>query len=456
MARGHGFCAVVAGFLALTTVGCSAGGSRPAPGRSVAGSTTGSHASASPPHCSGQEASAHALTLTASDGSSFAGLEFGAGPKGVLLVPEAGRLGKCGWVSYATELAAKGLHVITFDMPSSVSSSVSSSGTDLAPGFGDAGVNVIDIVLDELRSKGATTVVLVGASAGATTALAAVESQAVGSAPGVTSVVALSADELGDLPSKASSIHVPTLMAVADGDRYIAVADERRLFDALATPPAIKTLEVLPAGSGHGWDLLADQAFKDRVTAFITTQLATGYTVWGTGPRTIVLSNQSDENQDAWQPYADHLVAEGYRVVMWDYATNDPVSALSDLVQTLRTQQAGPIFLVGASRGGKTSLVAAADITPPVTAVVTLSAEAVLASGIDVSPYVKRLTCPVLLLTAEQDAYGSASAAKTFQADLPTLARTVTYPGSDHGTALLSGTNGAKTVADIDAFLKAH
>ncbi|NUR59996.1 MAG: alpha/beta hydrolase [Catenulispora sp.] len=388
------------------------------------------------------------MTLTAADGSSFAGLEFGAGPKGVLLVPEAGRQGKCGWVSYAAELAAKGLHVITFDMPS--------YGTDSTPGFGDAGVHAIDTALGELRSQGATTVVLVGASAGATTALAAVESQVAGSAPGVTSVVALSADELGDLPSKASAIHVPTLLAVADGDRYVSTTDERKLFDALATPPAIKTLDVLPAGTGHGWDLLSDQAFKDKVTTFITTQLATGYTVWGADPRTVVLSNQSDEDQDTWQQYADHLVAEGYRVAMWDYGTRDPVSALSDLVKALRAQQAGPVFLIGASKGGKTSLVAAAGITPPVTAVVTLSAETELASGIDVSTYVKRLTCPVLLLTADQDGYGSASAAKTFQADLPTLAHTTTYPGSGHGTALLSGANGPKAIADIDAFLKAH
>ena len=449
---------MVAGLVALTTVGCSAGGSggsggsRSAPALSAGSPTNGSPTSSAAPPCPGQPASARSLTLTAADGSSFAALEFGTGPKGVLLVPEAGHLGKCGWVSYATELAAKGLHVITFDMPSSVSS----SGTDSAPGFGDAGVNVIDIVLDELRSKGARTVVLVGASAGATTALAAVEDSGAGPAPGVTSVAALSADELGDLPSKASTIHVPTLMAVADGDRYIASADERKLFDSLATPLAIKTLEVLPAGSGHGWDLVTDKAFKDKVTTFIMTQLATGYTVWGTGPRTVVLSNQSDENQTAWQPYADHLVAEGFRVVMWDYATNDSVSALTDLVTALRAQQAGPVFLIGASRGGKTSLVAAAGITPPVSAVVTLSAEAVLASGLDVSTYVKRLTCPVLLLTAEQDGYGSASAAKTFQADLPTLAHTVTYPGSDHGTALLSGANGTKVIADIDAFLNAH
>ncbi|WP_344656695.1 hypothetical protein [Catenulispora subtropica] len=355
-------------------------------------------------------------------------------------------------MSYASELAAKGLRVMTFDMPDSVSSSGSGAG----PGFGEAGVQTVDTALNRLRADGATAVVLVGASAGATTALAAEESAVADAAPGVTSVVALSADELGDLPAHASTIYVPTLIAVAAGDRYVSISDERQLFDALATPSELKTLDMRPSGSGHGWDLLSDQTFKDKVTAFITTQLATGYTVWGTGPRTVVLSNQSDRDQDSWHAYADHLVAEGYRVAMWDYGTGDPVTALSDLVKALRAQQAGPVFLIGASKGGKTSLVAAAGITPPVTGVVTLSAETVLAPGIDVSTYVKHLTCPLLLVTSAQDGYGSADAAKTFQADQPNLAATLIYPGSDHGTALLTGAEAKAVIADIDDFLKAH
>ncbi|NUP52527.1 MAG: alpha/beta hydrolase [Catenulispora sp.] len=455
----------MAGLLALAVGGCSAssaGGSRPAASGS-ASTLTSSSGSARPsdgatptptPTCAGQPAGARALNLSTSDGAAFAGLELGTGPKGVLLVPEAGRSGMCGWMSYATELAAKGLHVMLIGMPGSATGSGSADAS--APGFGDTGVQAVVSALGRLRSDGATAVVAVGASAGASTALAAAESTADEVESGASAVVALSADELGDLPSKASTIHVPTLMAVADGDRYISADDERKLFDALATPAVIKTLDVLPASSGHGWDLLADQGFKDKVTTFITAQLATGYTVWGAGPRTVVLSNQSDESQAAWQAYADHLVAEGYRVAMWDYGIGDPAAALGDVVKALRAQQDGPIFLLGASKGAKVSLIAATSITPPVTAVVTLSAESGMASGVDVASYVKRLTCPALVLTAEKDGWGSADAAKTFQAVLPNLVRTLIYPGADHGTALLYGANGPKSIADIDAFLKAH
>jgi dienelactone hydrolase len=424
--------------LVLAVAGCHGGSPRTAAASSQSSVTTASPTktkTATPPACPNEPATARRLTLTTNDNLTLPATEIGTGPRGVLFVPETGSQGECGWMPYADDLAAKGLHILL---------------------MGEADVSAVDTALNELHSNGAMTIVVVGASTGATKALAAEAGSAADSAPGVAAVVALSADELGNLPAEAPTIHVPVLMAVADDDAYVSTADERGLFDALAVPPSLKTLDVRPGGTGHGWDLLADEGFKHTVTDFITAHLAADYTVWGTGARTIVLSNQSDEDQWSWQAYADHLVAEGYKVVMWDYTDQDPVKRLQAMVADLRAHGAGPVFLLGASKGGKTSLVAAAGIKPPVTAVVTLSAESTLTPGIDVSSYVKQLTCPVLLLTAAQDGYGSADAAKTFQADLPNLAHTLSYDGADHGTQLLSGADGAKVIADVDAFLKAH
>lgn len=471
--------------LALTVPGCHGGSPGGAPNKGavtgagqtvVAGATSGSATAV----CPGQPAGAKVLTLSTNDNVALSAVEMGSGSKGVLLVPEVGERGKCGWMPYATELAGKGLRVLVFDMPcqggsacpkpstgsgsSSGSSSGSGSGSgsgsaDSTGGFGDEGIQAVDTALNELHTDGAKTVVVVGASGGATTALAAEAGPAASTAPGVTAVVALSADELGDLPAAAPTIHVPVLMAVADGDPNVSANDERKVFDALAAPPALRTLDVQPNGAGHGWELLDGQGFKDKVTAFVTGYLTADYTVWGTGSRTIVLSNESDQDQWAWQTYAGHFVAEGYKVAMWDYADQDPVANLAAIVADLRAHGSGPLFLLGASKGGKVSLVAAAGIKPPVTAVVTLSAEATMnPNSIDVASYVKRLTCPVLLLTAPQDGYGSADAAKTFQADLPNLVRVVTYDnaGADHGTQLLTGPEGPKVTADIDAYLKAR
>jgi len=454
--------------LALSVAGCFGGSPRAGAPRSSSGASPKVTSSSARAACFGQPADARPVTIPTADGGQLTALEMGRGTKGVLLVPEAGSTGKCGWMSYATELAGKGMRVLTFDMPchggSSCPSTASSSpsgpsantGSDTTPGFGDEGVVAVDAALDVLRADGAASAVVVGASAGATTALAAEVGLAATTATGAKAVVALSADELGNLTDNASTIYVPTLMAVADGDKYVATTDERKLFDGLGTPASIKTLDVRPSGAGHGWDLLADPGFKNQVTAFITAQLATDYTVWGTGSRTVVLSNESDQHQTSWQAYAAHLVNEGYRVVMWDYESQDPVTGLTAMVADVRAHGAGPVFLMGASKGGKTTLVAAADLKPPAAGVVTLSAEARLAGGVDVSPYVKRLTCPLLLLTAAQDGYGSADAAKTFQADIPNLAHTLTYDGSDHGTALLYGVHGSATIPAIDAFLKAH
>ena len=43
-------------------------------------------------------------------------------------------------------------------------------------------------------------------------------------------------------------------MAVADGDAYVSTTDERALFNALAAPPSLKSLDVPQATrtSGHG------------------------------------------------------------------------------------------------------------------------------------------------------------------------------------------------------------
>ncbi|WP_370365605.1 hypothetical protein [Catenulispora sp. GP43] len=428
--------------LALAVAGCHGGSPRTAaPGRVTQTPVTAA--------CPGQPAGARALTLTTDDSLTLPAVEMGRGARGVVLVPEAGSRGECGWMPYAGELAAKGLHVLVFDLP------CQGAGTCPKTGPGPAeDVSAVDTALNELHSAGVTTIVLAGASAGATAALAAEAGPAADSAPGVAAVVALSADELGTLPAEAPTIHVPVFMAVADGDTNVSTADERDLFAALAAPPVLKTLDVRPGGSGHGWDLLADKGFEGAVTDYITARLSAGYTVWGTGARTIVLSNESDQDQWSWQAYADHLVGEGYKVAMWDYSDQDPVANLTAMVAGLRAHGSGPVFLLGASKGGKISLVAAAGIKPPVTAVVTLSAEATLSPNIDVSTYVRKLTCPVLLLTAAQDGYGSADAAKTFQADLPNLAHVLTYDGSDHGTQLLSGADGTNVIADVDAFLK--
>lgn len=177
--------------------------------------------------------------------------------------------------------------------------------------------------------------------------------------------------------------------------------------------------------------------------------------VIGTGPRVVLLSNESDENLCSWLPFARRLAVSGYRVVLWDYGPDPAADELTGLVRRLRAAGAARLVLMGASEGAKASLVAAARTAPAVRAVVSLSAEYVLAPGIVVADFVKRVRCPLLVVTADQDPYGSAGAAREFMATAPgTVKRLVSVPGTDHGTALLTGRPAATTIPAIVAFLR--
>ena len=288
MAFGATSVIMLAAVLALSVAGCGgsgagsvAGGGRPSatgtvaepsanggtatsPGTSPAGSVT---EVCGPPNAPGR-----LTTIHASDGVRLAAIEAGSGERGVVLIPELGATGKCGWWDYAAYLAARGFRVVLFDHRCTGESSCPPSGTAPAGLTSDIQGAVI-----RLRQQGATAIALLGASQGGAEALIT----ATLPQRGVTGVAALSADELSTslaadpYPATAlaatARLRLPVLFAVAEGDPYVSVQQTRQLYQEAGSRR--KQLVILGPDQGHGWDLLTAQADGSR-PAFSRTLLA--------------------------------------------------------------------------------------------------------------------------------------------------------------------------------------
>src|SRR5205823_4546246 len=178
------------------------------------------------------------------------GAVVGTGPVGVVLAHQYPAT-LCGWWPYAVFLAKRGFHVLLFDFRC----------------FGDSecptGRQRWDLTADlraaadQLRSRGARSVSLFGASLGGAAVLVA------GSRiePPPAAVVELSGEpHLGIIgaPLEAGTavrqLTVPTMFVVARDDPAVTPQETRAMWRR--TPARDKRLIVLPAAFGHGWNML--------------------------------------------------------------------------------------------------------------------------------------------------------------------------------------------------------
>jgi pimeloyl-ACP methyl ester carboxylesterase len=204
--------------------------------------------------CGPPDAAASLVHFKATDGTRLDGALVGSGRTGVVLLHQFPN-NLCGFWPYAVYLAGKGMRVLDIDLRC--------FGDSTCPG--DAKGTVMDDVagaVTELKRRGADRVAVVGASAGATTALLA--GAKLGSK--VASVVSLSGERdltivLGasgpaDAAPLLKRLTSPTLMVVATNDRTTTVDETRAMYAAVAARD--KRLDVLqgPYDGQHGWDLL--------------------------------------------------------------------------------------------------------------------------------------------------------------------------------------------------------
>jgi esterase/lipase len=188
------------------------------------------------------------------DGVRLEGAVLGRGTTGVVFAHQlAGD--RCQWLPFARELTAKGYRALVFDMRGYGSS----SGLD-----GTYPDRDVTAAAKELRRRGATKIVLVGASMGGTGVVAA----APGIRPRVSGLVDLSGPTgfggVNALPA-AKKLRAPALFVAGRDDGSYALAT-RTLYRAAASKD--KKLLMAPT-SWHGVDLVSRSDVKKAVLAFI-------------------------------------------------------------------------------------------------------------------------------------------------------------------------------------------
>ena len=203
-----------------------------------------------------------------------------------------------------------------------------------------------------------------------------------------------------------------------------------------------------------------------RTVSFTTEDGVTlGGHVFGSGRAGVVLAHMYPADQTSWYATAERLAQEGYLVMTFDFRgygesggekqidlTDRDVSAA---VTAIRGEGAAEVVLAGASMGGTASLIAGdraqALSSIRLAGIATLSAP-VEFRGLSAADAVPRVTVPLLFIAAENDE-GAAGARElerlsSGKGDLEIV------PGSDHGTDLLTGDQGARVYGLLQSFIK--
>lgn len=191
--------------------------------------------------------------------------------------------------------------------------------------------------------------------------------------------------------------------------------------------------------------------------------------VFGSGRTAVILGHQSQGSLCEWLAYARRLARLGYTVFAIDFrghglsqyragaAANRLPLDLAAAVSVVRARGHRKVFLVGASMGGIASLVAGANVKPPVDGVVSVSAPARF-MGMDALASAPRLRVPVLYLASDGDEVErydfSVDAQQMHAATRAADKRVEVLPGRLHGVALVGGSPRAKLL--VETFLKRH
>jgi len=179
--------------------------------------------------------------------------------------------------------------------------------------------------------------------------------------------------------------------------------------------------------------------------------------VLGEGRTGVVLGHQARSDLCEWLPRARALAEQGRMVLAFDFGPSarieqDTVAAAAEL----RRRGATRLVLVGSSMGGTAAIAAAAQITPPVAGVVSLSAPEDY-QGTDAAAAAAKLRVPVLFVAARDDPPFDDAAKAMYQAVPGRDKRLLLLDGGGHGTSLVEfGDQAPRVRGELDRFLAAN
>ncbi|MBX6749832.1 MAG: alpha/beta fold hydrolase [Micromonosporaceae bacterium] len=203
------------------------------------------------------------LHLTNAAELAIAAVEFGSGPRGVVLAHQSDA-SMCQWLPYAMTLAEQGYRVVAFDFAGFGASSPTESKTYLED---------IRTAVTYLRERGTPRVVVIGASMGATMSIVA----AAAIRPPLDGVIAVSPPSVFDsVNAERAAVELGTpalyIAGEADGDYDVYAED---IYDA--TPEELRELLIVDSPE-HGVglveaDTLAGAEVRAAIAQFLEEHL---------------------------------------------------------------------------------------------------------------------------------------------------------------------------------------
>jgi uncharacterized protein len=205
---------------------------------------------------------AEPVTFAAADGVTVRGTVFGTGATGVVL-SNMGDNDPAAWERFAPHLAVEGYTVLTYAYR------YPARPRSLTPEMARGALEDLHGAAAYLRSRGATRIVLIGASLGGMVTAKAAK----GTRADAVAIIAAPADrpdfDLSVAPADLRAVTGPKLFIASDNDATVAAAETRTIFDRAPEP---KTWRSFP-GTAHGTQLLdTEQAetFRRTIIEFVT------------------------------------------------------------------------------------------------------------------------------------------------------------------------------------------